>query len=326
MSSPKPWDAYRNRIRTCIGKWLGGEDVIVRGHRLLDDLLPRLSLMQLQVLNITGRIVDDVLAQWLEKSFFMVSYPDARIWCNQIAALAGANGASPVAAATAACLGADSRTYGSSQTQWLAMTTLRQLCLDHQRGVPINQLAARFPIKHGLPAIMGFARPANKTDERLEPMRKLTAQLGFTPGPHQIFAGQLADWLKAEFGADMNIAGFMAAFLLDQGFTPEEIYQLRALAVANGAMACYGDRVGQPEFTFLPQRCGDVLYSGPEVRAINSTLQQTEEYTSERKRFSNCFRDPHRQEVCGGAYRDVLAAVPETIGGALERGSKEAPK
>lgn len=268
-----PWEYYRGTIRTSIGKWLGGEDVIVRGHRLLDDLLPQLSLMQLQVLNITGRLVEAPLAQWLEKSFFMVSYPDARIWCNQIAALAGANGASPVAAATAACLGADSRAYGSSQTQWLAMSTLRQLLLDHQAGRTLAELVARFPIKHGLPAIMGFARPANKTDERLGPMRKLTQQLRFSPGPHQIFAGQLAEWLKEEFGADLNIAGFMAAFLLDQGFTPEEIYQLRALAVANGAMACYGDRLGKPEGTFLPQRCGDVAYTGPEIRALPQALQ-----------------------------------------------------
>jgi len=45
---------------------------------------------------------------------------------------------------------------------------------------------------------------------------------------------------------------------------------------------------------------------------------------TERKGFSNGFRDPHRQEVCEGAYMDVFAvagtpAVPETIGGVLER-------
>lgn len=273
MNSSKPWEIYRRSIRTHIGKWLGGEEVIVRGHRLLEDLLPQLSFMQLQLLNITGRLVNAPLAQWLEKSFFMVSYPDARIWCNQIAALAGANRASPVAAATAACLAADSRAYGSSQTQWLAMVTLRDLRRDYQEGAPLAELVARFPIKHGVPAIMGFARPTAKPDERLEPMRKITTQLGFAYGRHMIFAGQLADFLKAEFGADMNIAGFMAAFLLDQDFTPEEIYQVRALAVANGAMACYGDRLGQAEFTFLPQRCNDVAYTGPEIRTLPPNKQ-----------------------------------------------------
>jgi len=273
VNSSKPWEIYRRSIRTHIGKWLGGEEVIVRGHRLLEDLLPQLSFMQLQLLNITGRLVNAPLAQWLEKSFFMVSYPDARIWCNQIAALAGANRASPVAAATAACLAADSRAYGSSQTQWLAMVTLRDLRRDYQEGAPLAELVARFPIKHGVPAIMGFARPTAKPDERLEPMRKITTQLGFAYGRHMIFAGQLADFLKAEFGADMNIAGFMAAFLLDQDFTPEEIYQVRALAVANGAMACYGDRLGQAEFTFLPQRCNDVAYTGPEIRTLPPNKQ-----------------------------------------------------
>lgn len=271
MNSFEYWDSYRRTIRTRIGKWLGGEDVIVRGYKLLHDLLPELSLMQLQVLNVTGRLVSAPLAQWLEKSFFMVSYPDVRIWCNQIAALAGADGASPVAAAAAACLSADSRAYGSSQTQWLAMTALRDMRQKYAAGVPLAELVARFPIKHGLPAIMGFARPANKIDERLEPMRRLTEKLGFEPGPHQVFADELAEWLQREYGADMNIAGFMAAFLLDQAFTPEEVYQLRALAVANGAMACYGDRLGQPEFTFLPQRCGDVVYCGPEIRSLPST-------------------------------------------------------
>lgn len=273
MNCSKPWDACRRRIRTGIGKWLGGKDVIVRGHRLLQDLLPRLSLMQLQVLNLTGRLVEPPLALWLEKSFFMVSYPDARIWCNQIAAVAGAAGSSPVAAAAAACLAADSRAYGSSQTQWLAMTALRQLRLDHEQGVSLAQLVARYPVKHGLPAIMGFARPANKADERLLPLQELTIQLGFRTGPHMLFAQQLADWLQVEFGADMNIAGFMAAFLLDQEFTPEQVYQLRALAVANGAMACYADRQQQAEFTFLPQRCGDVAYTGPAVRTLGSLIK-----------------------------------------------------
>lgn len=268
LNTRSPWDQHRQVIRTSIGKWFGGVDVVVRGRWLLRDLLPHISLMQLQVLNITGRLVEPPLAEWLEKSVFMVSYPDARIWCNQIAALAGAAQTSPVAGAAAACLAADSRAYGSSRTQWLAMSTLRDLRQAHAGGASMENLVARFPLKHGLPAIMGFARPANKPDERLQPMQTLSKTLGFAAGAHQIFAHELASWLKDAYGADMNIAGFMAAFLLDQGFTPEQIYQLRSLAVASGAMACFADRKTQPESTFLPQRCGDVAYTGPAPRPL----------------------------------------------------------
>lgn len=266
------WSANHNKIQTRIGKWLGGEEVIVRGRRLFAELLPNLTYMQLHVLNITGRQIDLKLSTWLEKSQFMVSYPDLRIWCNQIAALAGNAQTSPVAAASAACLAADSRAYGSSQTQLIAMTTLLQLRQQHQAGVPLAELVQAFPIKHGFPAIMGFARPANKLDERLHPIRELTQELGFQAGAHQIFADQLATYLQLNFHTDINIAGFMAAFFLDQGFAPEEIYRLRTTAVLSGAMACYGDQYTNQEGHFLPQRCDDTRYGGPPPRSIAPQL------------------------------------------------------
>lgn len=262
------WDRHNHKIISTVGKWRGGEDVDIRGKLLLQDLLPTLSYMQLHVFNVTGKSVDIKLAQWLEKSFFLVSYPDARIWCNQIAAFAGLQQASPIAGVVSACLAADSHAYGSSQTQWLAMSTLQDLFRQYGSGESLKTLVAQFPVKHGLPAIMGFARPADKTDERLVPMQKISIALGFVPGEYQKFADQLSEYLHQSYGAQMNIAGYIAAFLLDHDFSPDEVYRLRALAVASGAMACFGEQVQVPKECFLTLKCEDVEYTGPRQRVL----------------------------------------------------------
>ena len=65
------------------------------------------------ILIIIGRLVDKRLADWVEAGFLCVSWPDSRIWCNQIGALAGSLKTSPVSATMAGVLAADSRMYGS---------------------------------------------------------------------------------------------------------------------------------------------------------------------------------------------------------------------
>lgn len=262
------WEARRGRISTKIGKWVGGEDVQIRQYSLLNQLFMQKSYMQVLVLNATGRLVSAELACWLENNFMVMSYPDARIWCNQVGAFAGQLQTSPAAATAAGCLAADSRAYGGSLTSKLAMQFIQQAVRQTAAGVSLAELVAAVPLRHGKPAIIGFARPVSRHDERIEPHRRMTAALGFSDGPHLQLANRLSDYLLATYGMGINIGGYTAAFMSDQGFSPDDVYRIKNLCVASGVTACYIDQLDQAENSFLPLRCTDVRYQGVAPRRV----------------------------------------------------------
>jgi hypothetical protein len=263
----RPWDQRRGRIKTALGQWLGGRDVQVRGRWLLAELLQELSVTQLSVFNITGRLISPALATWLEKTVFFTSYPDPRIWCNHLGAMAGNGGASPAAAAALGTLAADSRAYGS-KLQYLTVRTLQDLYNRRHGGEDWPQALAHMPWRNGAPDLPGFARPGRVPDERLEPMRRITRELGFAPGPYLQFVADLSAYLIEHHQRDMNAAAYACAFLMDQGFSADEVYRLRTSDVLSGVLACYSEWRSAPEDGFLPLRCDDVGYTGPPPRSL----------------------------------------------------------
>jgi len=84
------WDGLRGIIRSRIGGWRVGQDILIHGRGLLSELVGEVSYVQLLVLNVTGRLPERRLADWVEGTFMCLSWPDARIWCNQIATYADA--------------------------------------------------------------------------------------------------------------------------------------------------------------------------------------------------------------------------------------------
>lgn len=266
--STKYWDERSDKIETSIGKWIGGVDVNIRDKSLLKDYFNKISYMRLQVLNITGRLISPELGMWLENNFMVMSYPDSRIWCNQIGALSGTMGTSPVAAILAGTLGADSRVYGGSQTSSIAMSFLSSALVDYQSGSTIKEIIDCIPVKHGKPAIVGFARPIKRNDERIEPHRRMTKELGFIIGEHMKLANKIDNYVSEKYQLGINIGGYTAAFMLDQGFTPNELYQIKAICVSSGVAACYSDNINKPENSFLPLKCIDIEYTGCKKREV----------------------------------------------------------
>lgn len=262
------WDNYRRHMLSHTGKWVGGEDVTIRGYSLFSDLFNQISYMQLIVLNVTGRMIEKNLAKWLESNFMVMSYPDARIWCNQVGALSGCMGTSPSAATAAGALAADSRVYGGSQTSKHAMTYIQTAYKRIQAGESIQQLVESAPIKQGRPAIIGFARPIVRDDERIAPHRQMSKELGFEEGPYMQFALELSDYLSEHYNMGINIGGYTSAFMLDQGFTPNELYTIKSICVASGVTACFTEYRERKEHAFLPQHCNDITYTGPTPRKL----------------------------------------------------------
>ncbi|WP_440903507.1 hypothetical protein ACMZOO_11635 [Catenovulum sp. SX2] len=267
-NKPRSIDDYRGVIYSKSGKWIGGQDVIIHGHSLFSDLFNQASYMQIIVLNATGKLVSKRLANWLENNFMCMSYPDSRIWCNQVGAYAGISGTSPSAATVSGILAADSRAYGGSQTTKLAMQALLDSFNRHINGESLEDIISSAPLKHGKPALIGFVRPVDKKDERITPHIQMSKQLGFGVGQYMEFAMELSQLLEAKFSSGINIGGYTAAFLLDQGFTPEEGYRIKAGCVASGVTACYIDNYKTAAEHFLPMKCVDISYTGKNKRKL----------------------------------------------------------
>lgn len=262
------WEENRGRLLKRKGGWLMGEGVFCHGYNMMDELVGQASYMQVMMLNITGKLPERRLADWMEALHICLSWPDPRIWCNQIGALAGTVRTSVVAATTAGTLAADSRLYGGL-TNLKGVTFIQTALRRVQQGLSVEALIEEEIAKHnGKVNIMGFARPIAKGDERVEAMERVTNELGFEAGEHLRLVYKIDSLLQSQHEESMNINAFACAFLSDQGFTAKVAYELCAMLVMSGVSACFLDAESKPAEEFLPLRCDDVIYTGQAPRPL----------------------------------------------------------
>lgn len=257
------WDAQRGQVRSRAGGWRMGDDVVIRGYRLFEELFEHVSYMQVVVLNATGRLVTPELARWFEASAIGLSWPDARLWCNHVGAMAGTARASVAAGSVAGVLAADSYMYGGSRNYARGMAFITEALALRRGGASVAEIMARCKHRDGKPVAMGYARPIYGTDERIVPMVRLQGQLGLAAGPHQALAFEIHDYLRDAFGGGINIAGYNVAFLVDHGFDATDVQRIRCFATVSGVTACHVDTSQRPPGAHLPLRCDDIEYIGP---------------------------------------------------------------
>jgi citrate synthase len=258
----------RGKIISNTGGWFPGTGVFSHGYSMLEDLVGKKSYFQILILNATGKLVDKPFADWVEAIYGCLSWPDPRIWCNQIGALAGAARTSVVAATAMGSLAADSRTYGVFPLIE-GVEFIQQALQQQEQGLTAQQIVNDVIARHrGKPYIVGYKRPIAKGDERLEIMEKVGRELGFIEGKHLQLAYAIEKVLLADFDEGMNINGYMSAFLSDQGFSAQEVYRMFSMLVASGVTACYLDVYQRPPDTFLPLRCDDIDYQGVAKRTV----------------------------------------------------------
>lgn len=268
-SSPyELWDGSRGKIKSKKGGWVIGKGVFNHGYSMMDDLVGEVSYMQVVVLNATGRLPTRPVADWVDAIHICLSWPDPRIWCNQIGALGGAMRASVVASTTAGVLAADAKSYGIKpliQSMRFIQTALQ----DFKRGLSVEEIIRNECAKHrGKPNIMGYARPLAKGDERIVAMERVQQKLGLPIGEHQQLARQIELFLLSNFDESMNIGGYGSAILSDLGYTGEEVYRIFSVLVTSGVTACYVDTRDKAADTFLPLRCADIEYTGKLARPV----------------------------------------------------------
>ena len=262
------WDAGRGVIRSRNGGWIMGSGVFCHGFNMMEDLVGKVSYGQFVVLNATGRLPEKRLGDWVEATYLCMSWPDPRIWCNQVGALAGSLRTSVIAATAAGVQTAFSRIYGPN-TLIEGVRFIQRALEKHQGGASIEEIIGQEDaLPGGKPVIMGFARPVAKGDERIVALERVAAELGFSHGPHLRLAYEIESWLMARYDEGLNLTGYMAAFLADQGFGPDDSCRLCAAIVASGVTACYADTAGRPPESFFPLRCDDIDYQGKPPRPV----------------------------------------------------------
>ena len=262
------WDARRNNVFSAAGGWILGKGAFSYGHNLLDGIIGEHSYMQIHVLNATGKMPERKIADWVEAVFIFQSWPDSRIWCNQIGALGGAAKCPDAAAIAAGVQAAYSEVYGGG-TILKGCEFLHSAYAKRQQGLSIKEIV-EFEVsrRRGRPDITGFARPLVKGDERVEILWAYARELGFPVGPHEQLAHDVEEYLQAQYGERMNMNGVVAAFGTDQGYSPEQLKNISAAIVSSGIEACYVDNVDRPQGSFLPLRCDDIDYVGKAIREV----------------------------------------------------------
>jgi citrate synthase len=244
-----------------------GQGVSNHGYSMLDDLVGKAGYFQVLVLNVIGKLPEKRLTDWMESAFICMSWPDARIWCNQIGALAGDARVSPVAAVCAGTLAGDSKMYGPG-TVLAAVDFIATATREIEAGQSVASfIAARATVKGRMMA-PGYGRPIASGDQRVAAMQRVAEQLGFTVGRHLATAFAIESYLLDSMGESLNLAGYMSAFLLDQGFQGFEGYVIFSLCVNGGIHACYAENRAKPAGSFLPMRCADIAYAGFAERAV----------------------------------------------------------
>jgi len=262
------WDKNRNKIYSQKGGWLIGKGVFSHGYEMMNELVGKVSYMQVMILNATGRMPERRLADWFEAVHICLSWPDPRIWCNHIGALGGTMRTSSVVATAAGLLANESKAYGS-RTLKFGVEFIQHASQKFNGGQSIEKIVAYECAKFGgKPKIIGYARPIAKGDERVPAMERTTKDLGFSIGKHLKLAYAIETVLMNKFNEGMNINGYMSAFLSDQGFSPEEVYRICSVLVNSGVTACYADVRDRPADTFLPLRCDDIDFQGKPYRSF----------------------------------------------------------
>lgn len=262
MNGPELLQQHTDLLKSRMGACFPGERAVFRGHDLHAEL-KHLDWIELYVFGITGRRFTLGEVQLLHAIWVNTSYPDARIWNNRVAALAGSTRSTPALALSAALAITDAEIYGGYPSirafDFLQQTQKKITQGEHLNEVVQIELQAR--------RIYGYGRPLTSADERLPWIRKIALDLGLDHGPHlQLAFSVECILLRNNKALRMNYAGLVAALVADMGFSPREFHLFTCPMSLAGMPPCYIESAERPEGTLFPLSCAHILYEGAPKR------------------------------------------------------------
>lgn len=269
MNGPELLSAHADILRTKVGACWPGTRAVFRGHDLHQDL-HNADWLELYLFGITGRRFTPQQVKLLHGIWVITSYPDARIWNNRVAALAGSSRSSPVLGLTAALAVSEARIYGGGPGL-RAIDFFQRAAKAVASGQSLRDfITDELVTRH----IYGFGRPINSCDERLPWLARLAKEQGLDQGPHFKMAFEV-ERILLEMGKNnllMNYAGMTAALGADLGLTPREFHLFRVPMFLAGMAPCWIEAAGKPEGALFPVTCEKIVYEGVPTRSWRGSI------------------------------------------------------
>lgn len=252
-----------DKLETKKGKAFLKERVVMRGEDLHHDLA-EMDWFATHLFSITGRRFSPKELELLNYIWSSTGYPDASIWPNNTAALAGSVRSTASLAMAAGLINSEATLFGGrplKRTQDFFLRA-RKMRLD---GASIEGIVEGEIKQRGV--IFGYGRPLASVDERVPHTLLKVRELGFGDGECVRMSLEINDYLIKTRKIAMNIVALDGAIGADFGFTPEEFHLYMNLCFYSGQPPCYLDAVEKPEGSFFPIRCESIEYSGRERRS-----------------------------------------------------------
>ena len=263
MNGPELLEQHVGTLVTHMGAAFVGQRAVFRGHDLHHDLAG-IDWLDLYVFGITGRRHNAQQIRLLHTIWAHTSYPDARIWNNRVAALAGATRSTGNLALSAALAVSEASIYGRG-IDIRAIRFLQSTLVALADGGSIENCVRAELDRHR--SLAGYGRPIAAADERIEPTMAAARKLGLHDGPHVRLAFAVEQYLLAgRWRWRMNYGILAAALCADLGFSDLEYYQFMFPAFLAGMPPCYSEALNKPEAASFVLRCDQIAYEGHGAR------------------------------------------------------------
>jgi len=242
---------------------------VLRGKDVFTELND-CSWMEYLVYAVTGK-ESPKLAKAIEGLWLLsTSFPDARLWNNRVAALAGSTRSTGALAISAGIAISEATAYGLKPIKG-ALDFLYRASEKKDSGETIETI-----VKEELKTyrnVSGYGRPLTNVDERIKPVLTFLESIESNQGKFVQLAFEIEDYFKStRYKYRINIAALNAATAADFGLTANEYYYMTTLAFAAGMFPCYIDSRTQLEGMFFPLK----------VERINSKSRTTRQWAQPR--------------------------------------------
>ncbi len=266
MSKNGILEQYEGALPTTAGKCFPGERAVFRGVDLHTEFRDA-DWIDLYIYSVTGRRLPASQLKVLQSVWVYTSYPDVRLWCNRVVALAGSTRGTGAQGLGAGLATSEAAIFGLQPEMGAADFLVRALARQHA-GDTLEQIV-RDELKT-YPRIMGYGRPvaADFIDERIPVTLDMMQRQDMTVGPYLQLAFDIEAMLEQVCGRrlPMTYATMVVAIPLDLGFTPAECYMYMQPSLMAGMVPCYMEAVQRPASATFALRCTRIEYNGAAPR------------------------------------------------------------
>lgn len=271
MNLPHPLQAWTGALPSKMGKAFPGERTVFRGHNLHQEL-GHMNWLDLYLFGITGQALSPQQVRVMNVLFACTSYPDARLWNNRVAALAGSARSTCTLALSAAMANTEALLFGIQASQMCADFLLRtQKNLDG--GASLEEILQQEISLHKY--IKGFGRPMATLDqdERFPVIFAALKEEGIAiEGYLQLVFDVEACLIRTGKPLRANYAAYLAAVPLQFGLSLNQTTAALYPTFLAGMPPCYLEALERPEGASFAMACEQIKYSGQAAREWDSEV------------------------------------------------------